>query len=356
MPEPPVTIPLGSDGPAGAQGSMPPGGPAQPGSSRSDDARSDNPGLDDPRSDIPGSDNLRSNKTQSDRALPGRTGASIREDAEPEPADGLGQTVILPAQPAAAPAAVSAPPAAAAPATCGLPEPAGWFGKVPFLGDFASRRLPDAFIEPWDEWLQHGLATTQAGVGDGWLDLYLTFPVWRFVMPAGLVGDAAWIGVFLPSVDRVGRCFPLTICEPVARTTLERAGILGIDVHLGALAEAGIEALDASSVGFLEQRLASLGPMPAAATTTMTTPAPPIALEAWLRKSGPSPGDAIVGWPLHGSLTATSAAAASRFMLSALRERVLWWSPADDAGQGGALMLAPYPFSGSLLGNLIGTS
>jgi type VI secretion system protein ImpM len=34
----------------------------------------------------------------------------------------------------------------------------GWFGKLPSLGDFASRRLPDAFVSRWDRWLQGGLA------------------------------------------------------------------------------------------------------------------------------------------------------------------------------------------------------
>ena len=29
----------------------------------------------------------------------------------------------------------------------------GWFGKLPGLGDFASRRLPDTFVAAWDRWL-----------------------------------------------------------------------------------------------------------------------------------------------------------------------------------------------------------
>jgi type VI secretion system protein ImpM len=262
--------------------------------------------------------------------------------------------VILPVNPAGA----GASPGSAGDAGAPVPSAAaaGWFGKVPFLGDFASRRLPDAFIEPWDEWLQHGLAASRAGVGDGWLDLYLTFPVWRFVMPPGLVGEGAWIGVFLPSIDRVGRCFPLTICEPVGRGALEQAGLIGVDGHLVALAEAGIEALDASSVGFLEQRLAALGPLRTHPAGLTPEPAQPIPLEAWLRRSGTSRDEPVIGWPLHDSIAAMAATAGSRFMVSGLKERVLWWSPADDAGNGGALVLAPYPFSGSLLGNLIGTS
>jgi hypothetical protein len=79
-----------------------------------------------------------------------------------------------------------------------------------------------------------------------------------------------------------------------------------------------------------------------------------IALEAWQRRSG-SIVDDVIGWPLKGSIPSMSAIAASRFMVSALRDRVLWWSPADEAGMDGALLLAPYPFSSRLLGTLIGT-
>ena len=249
-------------------------------------------------------------------------------------------------RPATAPnASAVAPPAVNDGIAC-------WFGKLPFLGDFASRRLPESFIRPWDEWLQPGLAATRAATGDRWLDLYLTFPVWRFVMPAGLLGDANWIGVLLPSVDRVGRCFPLTICEPLARSTLEAAGLIGIDQRLAALAEAGIEALDANSVDCLEQRLGGLGTMRLGSDAT---PAVPIALEAWLQRPRPGQAVAPVTWPLSGSIPGALAGAASRFVVAALQDRVLWWAPADEAGGAGAMLLEPFPFSNGLLPRLIGT-
>ena len=34
---------------------------------------------------------------------------------------------------------------------------AGWYGKLPGLGDFAMRRLPPEFVSHWDAWLQSGL-------------------------------------------------------------------------------------------------------------------------------------------------------------------------------------------------------
>jgi type VI secretion system protein ImpM len=49
----------------------------------------------------------------------------------------------------------------------------GWYGKLPSLGDFASRRLEADFIEPWDLWLGEGLQAQRGTFGEGWLDAYL---------------------------------------------------------------------------------------------------------------------------------------------------------------------------------------
>jgi len=87
----------------------------------------------------------------------------------------------------------------------------GWYGKLPGVGDFASRRLPEEFIRPWDAWLQSVIPASQAALGTDWLERYLTMPIWRFVLAPGLVGRPAWAGVLMPSVDRVGRRFPLTV-------------------------------------------------------------------------------------------------------------------------------------------------
>jgi type VI secretion system protein ImpM len=94
---------------------------------------------------------------------------------------------------------------------------AGWYGKLPSLGDFASRRLPPEFIEGWDQWLARGLADWQAHEPD-WLTHYLQGPSWRFLIGPGLIGAATWIGVLMPSVDQVGRYFPL--CLATARRQL----------------------------------------------------------------------------------------------------------------------------------------
>jgi type VI secretion system protein ImpM len=91
----------------------------------------------------------------------------------------------------------------------------GWYGKIPSLGDFASRRLPPSFVNEWDAWLQRGLAASREQLGADWLDLYMTSPIWRFALMPGVCGADAWAGVMMPSVDKVGRHFPLTIATPV---------------------------------------------------------------------------------------------------------------------------------------------
>ncbi len=87
----------------------------------------------------------------------------------------------------------------------------GFYGKLPSHGDFLRRRVSDAFVGVWDGWLQECMAASRGALGDKWLDVYLTSPVWRFGCAAGTCGPAPVVGVMVPSVDRVGRYFPLTV-------------------------------------------------------------------------------------------------------------------------------------------------
>lgn len=87
----------------------------------------------------------------------------------------------------------------------------GFYGKLPSHGDFLRRRVPEAFTNVWDPWLQACLSASQTALGDRWVELYLTSPVWRFACAPGVAGAAPLLGALAPSVDRVGRFFPLTI-------------------------------------------------------------------------------------------------------------------------------------------------
>ena len=87
----------------------------------------------------------------------------------------------------------------------------GYFGKVPTHGDFVRRGLPKAFLDPWDDWLQTAIGSSKERLSESWLDIYLTSPVWRFALSPGLCGEAVAAGVLMPSVDAVGRYYPMTI-------------------------------------------------------------------------------------------------------------------------------------------------
>lgn len=93
---------------------------------------------------------------------------------------------------------------------------AGFFGKVTSHGDFVARRLAPSFQRPWDEWLQSGLQESRQALGANWLAAYMSSPIWRFALAPGMCGDQGWAGLMMPSVDRVGRHFPLTLAAAVA--------------------------------------------------------------------------------------------------------------------------------------------
>jgi type VI secretion system protein ImpM len=96
------------------------------------------------------------------------------------------------------------------------PGPAGWFGKIPALGDFVSRRLPPEFIEPWDHWLSEELPAAERALGADWAESYANAPVWRFALMPQVLDSRHWLGVLMPSADRVGRRYPLTMAASFA--------------------------------------------------------------------------------------------------------------------------------------------
>jgi type VI secretion system protein ImpM len=97
----------------------------------------------------------------------------------------------------------------------------GYFGKVSTLGDFVSRGLPDGLVAAWDAWLQQCIQASREQLGERWLNHYLTSPVWRFAIAPGVLGPEGLGGVMMPSVDRVGRYFPLMIAAVGAPPLLD---------------------------------------------------------------------------------------------------------------------------------------
>ncbi len=135
----------------------------------------------------------------------------------------------------------------------------GAYGKMPCLGDFFRIRLPRSFCAPWDQWLQNVLSSNRAALGDRWEGCYMSAPIWRFTLAPGLAGPDAVAGVLMPSVDKVGRSFPLT---------LARVGAGGMP-DVGALEDIALAALeDDMTKDRLDQMLGALAPSNAPATPT----------------------------------------------------------------------------------------
>jgi type VI secretion system protein ImpM len=135
----------------------------------------------------------------------------------------------------------------------------GAYGKIPALGDFVRIGLADDFVTAWDGWLQRGVLAAREALGTRWRDAYGSAPVWRFALAAGLAGEAGALGVLTPSIDRVGRLFPLTLAAalPLAQPPA-LAHFLAAEAF-DALEAAALDALDAATTrDALARRLAAI--------------------------------------------------------------------------------------------------
>ena len=142
----------------------------------------------------------------------------------------------------------------------------GAFGKMPSVGDFFRVDAPAGFVQAWDAWLQQGMLAAAGALGPAWDDSYMSAPIWRFSLSAGLAGKDAVIGVLMPSVDRVGRRFPLTLMCPVSAPAMQSH--LTATTTFEALEDIALDALgDDMTRDVLIDRLASIE-----APTSTTTP------------------------------------------------------------------------------------
>jgi len=206
----------------------------------------------------------------------------------------------------------------------------GFFGKVPCVGDFVKRRLAPDFVTAWDEWLQRGMHAAREQVGGGWHDLFLTSPVWRFALDPGVAGSEAVCGVMVPSMDRVGRLFPLTIALTIpdgratGLVTGAAAWLLAAEAEAIAVVTGEIPDLDS-----FDARVAALPETVSAASWQ----APP----AW------QAGD---GWFIPMDEQAGPASAWQSLALSALagaRSSVVFWTSGSDLVMPGLFVAETLP-------------
>ncbi|HEX7389987.1 MAG TPA: type VI secretion system-associated protein TagF [Acidiphilium sp.] len=93
---------------------------------------------------------------------------------------------------------------------------AGFYGKLPARGDFVRAGLPGDTVDALDAWARATLAASRIALGEAWTACWMEAPVWRFALAPGIAGASGLGGVWLPSMDRVGRCFPLIVAAEAA--------------------------------------------------------------------------------------------------------------------------------------------
>lgn len=86
----------------------------------------------------------------------------------------------------------------------------GLFGKYPLKRDFVAHNLPRTVLDPIDKWLQSGIATSREARATRWKEMFLVQPIWNFRIGRQITGTDC-LGSVMPSVDGVGRYFPLAL-------------------------------------------------------------------------------------------------------------------------------------------------
>ncbi len=159
-----------------------------------------------------------------------------------------------------------------------LDDAAGWFGKIALLGDFASRRLPADWVRACDEWLSDCIETSRRELGERWLEVYLSAPVWRFAWGPGIADERWWFGVLMPSCDSVGRYFPLVIAQPRNQPPTDRIGLDHLELWWSHLASSALQTLaEGASLVAFETALQQAPPWPGAARAATRAQAQPAA-------------------------------------------------------------------------------
>jgi type VI secretion system protein ImpM len=139
---------------------------------------------------------------------------------------------------------------------------AGLFGKLPAKRDFVAANAPRRFLEVWEPWLQAGVATSKQILGPKWAGAYNRAPIWRYWLGADFCGEAT-IGVFMPSVDGVGRSFPLSLFAGEGESSLLPPELESNDAWFEAAEAILLDALDsAATLEDIADRAASM-PEPA---------------------------------------------------------------------------------------------
>jgi type VI secretion system protein ImpM len=208
----------------------------------------------------------------------------------------------------------------------------GWFGKVPMLGDFAHRRLPVDVVTRCDEWLSSCIATSRRELAHDWLDIYLAAPLWCFAWAPRVADASWWFGVLMPSVDGVGRYFPLLICRDAPTPPVRPEALSRLAAWYDAVGQCALSVLEpGATLQSFEARLMAVDGTPAAAADDP----PPLTPGAdGVRRADP--------WPGSSSLP-DAPAVALRTGLRQMEGHSIWWPCLQDPKGGRLAVVAGLP-------------
>jgi len=202
-------------------------------------------------------------------------------------------------------------------------EAPGWYGKMAMLGDFASRRLPQEFVDACDAWLAQGVDASRARLGERWLEVYLTGPIWRFAWAPGVLpggeGRPWWLGVLMPSVDKVGRYFPLLIARQASALPGTAEGLQGLEAWYAHLSATALNTLRPGAT--LEDFESALARAPVAGDAAFVPPAAAQPLPGRLRHTLPG-ATSLLTWA-QGLLVGDA--------LQRFAGHSLWWPDHADS-------------------------
>lgn len=229
----------------------------------------------------------------------------------------------------------------------------GFYGKLPSHGDFLRRRVSDAFVRSWDAWLQACVAASQAALGERWLEIYLTSPAWRFASAGGACSPEPVLGVMAPSVDRVGRYYPLAVVAELPRPVTPLAAAGAARRFFESAERLVVETLATDLVDFarFDEAVAALAAeLPDAATTPSPTPPAGLAVLS---------GGAEASWQLPIGSAREAAAAFEQLLAEHLAAvyapLVIWCTEGSSMVEPSALITRglPHPdlFAGMLDGD-----
>ena len=112
----------------------------------------------------------------------------------------------------------------------------GWYGKLPWVGDFVGHGLP--WQRTWDTWLQRSLPAAEAQWGHAALRQRVRgMAPWQLLLPAADDQGAAWCGIVAGSTDRVGRVFPVLVAEALPQAVLDPMPLRRLQARMLALSD-----------------------------------------------------------------------------------------------------------------------